>query len=305
MKMASQIIVLLCTSTLLVSFAQADIIEVDGEIEETAWQEGIQFKDFKVSEPLSLAIPPNKTQVIVTSDSKGIYVGFINFQQAGESPDSRSLRDAQINTDFNQVIVDFDGQGIRAFGFKVSRTGAAQDSIWSDENRESTDWNGSWQYAVQQDDEYWSSEIFIPWTIASMSATDKDKRKLKLYFSRWHQGKSMQFSFPAIDDDQTFFMSRFVEAELAFSETVSLDWFPYISYNNDIESSKEDFRVGLDVFWRPTSAQQINLTFNPDFGQLKLTTWWLTSLQWKHSFPKNVPFSGRIMSYLICKDPKI
>ncbi len=252
-----------------VSDACSEEIEIDGEIDETIWQQAISIGDFKVTSPLTFDLPGNKTEVKIVSDAKGIYVGFINHQNNNESIVSNTLRDADIDTDYNELIIDFDGQSARAFGFKVSRTGAVQDSIWNDENRESVDWDGDWQHAVEVDDEFWSSEIFIPWSIVTMTAVETSTRKVNLYFSRWHQGKNQRFSFPAIDRQQKTFMRKFHPVELIYKATSKIDIFPYLAYSQDLESGGHKQRLGIDVFWKPTASQQINLTLNPDFGQVE------------------------------------
>jgi hypothetical protein len=246
-------------------------IKIDGELDESHWQNALRFDQFKVTQPLSFEMPPNKTQVLVTSDQKGLYIGFINHQTKNESVSSHSLKDAQINTDYNQVIVDFDAQGVRAYGFKVSRTGAMQDSVWTDENRESSDWNANWQSSVsiEEDEGLWISEIFIPWSVAVMTSGDTDKRQVKLYFSRRHQGKNQSFSYPAISSSQKTFMSNFEQHQLTFEAASSFDIFPYLVYNQDLENASSKGRSGADIFWKPTASQQVNLTINPDFGQVE------------------------------------
>ncbi|WOH36088.1 DUF5916 domain-containing protein [Thalassotalea fonticola] len=271
MKAFSKILLSLLFTLIICGQVYAENIEVDGELEESIWQNATVIEGFKITHPLSLATPPNQTQVLVASDEMGIYIGFINYQQDNESIVSNSLNDADINTDYNEVIIDFDAQGIRAYGFKVSRTGAIQDSIWSDENRESTDWNGEWQHGVEiEDDEgFWSTEIFIPWSIAAMVSTDKSSRIVNLYFSRFHQGKNMRFSFPAIERTQKTFVGNFQSQQLVFKESSKLDFFPYVAYNRDLEHHKDDERFGADLFWKISSSQQLNFTLNPDFGQVE------------------------------------
>lgn len=246
-------------------------IEIDGELEESAWLNAFEFVQFKVTQPLSLETPPNDTEVKITSDKAGLYIAFINHQTKNESVSSHSLKDAEISTDFNQVIIDFDAQGVRAYGFKVSRTGAMQDSVWTDENRESIDWDATWQAAVEieEDEDIWISEIFIPWSIAIMTSGEQDSRTVKLYFSRQHQGKSLTFSYPAISPSQKSFISHFTPLELTFQPGSALDFFPYIAVNRDLEYSQTETRAGVDIFWKPTSSQQLNMTLNPDFGQVE------------------------------------
>ena len=48
------------------------------------------------------------------------------------------------------------------------------DSVISNENQFNTDWDGDWQYAVHEDDEGYSVEWLIPWSIAPMKNSLED-----------------------------------------------------------------------------------------------------------------------------------
>jgi len=90
----------------------------------------------------------------VFSNEAEIYKRFTNYQYQAERVASTTLRDEDIQADCNEVIIDLDATGDRAFGFKVSRRNSIQDSVWSNQNRENVDWDGNWSFAVQEFDDY-------------------------------------------------------------------------------------------------------------------------------------------------------
>lgn len=247
----------------------AGSIIVDGQLTEALWQQAKQFDQFYVTQPLTLTEPKQKTIAKFYTDDDGVYIAFINEQLNLADVSQLTLHDENIRDDFNEVIIDFNGKGIRAYGFKVSRANASQDSIWTNESEESTDWNGEWFHATQTLDTKWHAEIFIPWSSLSMDVAQTETRKINLYFSRWQQGLTQRVAFPAIDSSQTQFLDKFAELEVDSNEYSSLDVFPYLSMNRDMLSHQNDNEYGVDLFWRPSSDKQLALSLNPDFGQVE------------------------------------
>ncbi|WP_274055323.1 DUF5916 domain-containing protein [Thalassomonas actiniarum] len=241
----------------------------DGRLDEALWQQAGLFGQFFITQPLTLVEAKEKTTALFYTDEAGVYIGFINEQENLTRVGRLTLYDEDISDDFNEVIIDFNGKGIRAYGFKVSRENAAQDSIWSRETQESTDWNGEWFHASYSGEHSWQSEIFIPWTSLSMDVSPKDTREIKVYFSRWQQSLTRRLAFPAIDSSQTRFLDNFAAIEVSTEDYSSLDIFPYVSMNRDLLAHQSDAELGADFFWRPSPDKQLALSLNPDFGQVE------------------------------------
>lgn len=244
-------------------------INVDGKLDEPLWKSARIFSEFKETEPFTLKSSENHTSALVSVNEQGIYIGFRNHQNVIDEHGQISLRDQEIAEDYNEVIIDFDGTGNRGFGFKVSRLNSVQDAIWLDDRRQSTDWDGEWYHAVFTSSDGWNAEIFIPWTSVSMDKSDQDYRYIGIYFSRWIQERQIKVASPAIATSDIQFLKRFVEIEINNYAYQSLDVFPYLSVNRDLVADQSLFNLGLDVFWRPASNQQLSLTLNPDFGQVE------------------------------------
>lgn len=249
--------------------SQEYVGNIDGDLEEDHWYQATLYSNFQVTQPFSLKTPSYTTDVLVHSDDHGLYIGFINQQSKSSRIAHTSLRDEEIKSDFNEVIIDFDSQGKRGYGFKVSRNNAAQDSVWRDKNREETDWNGEWLHGVKIDEEQWQTEIFIPWSVVVSIENKGFTRDIKLYFSRWHQGKRQRSSYPATDRSQLSFMDEFNTYSAVIGYKPQVDYFPYLTLDRNLLLQDNNYKFGMDVFWKPNNNQQINLSLNPDFGQVE------------------------------------
>jgi hypothetical protein len=258
---------MLLLSTMLHCAALRADIELDGQITEEIWSSAQVFTDFLVSQPRSFAKPPRQTRALVLSTGDGIYIAFVCEQPGAERIDLSSLDDETPNTDYIEVVVDFDAQGSRAFGFKLSRLGTIQDSVWQDENLELSEWDGDWGYGVSADSGEWRAEMFIPWTTTPMAA--RGDKVIGLYLSRWDNFNQQRYSYPALDKTQTQFLSQLPEVRVAAPATKAIDFYPYVSMNGDLLHQRTSYKAGLDVFWKWDNSSQLNLTINPDFGQVE------------------------------------
>ena len=84
------------------------------------------------------------------------------------------------NADMVGVSIDFDGDGLLAYGFSISAGGSILDNVTRNENEVSYDWDADWGHGKTIGDDVWYAEMFIPWSIAPMKAKKGDKRTVKL-----------------------------------------------------------------------------------------------------------------------------
>jgi len=240
---------------------------IDGILDEKEWATAYSQSGFRLTTPYTLLPSNDRTKAMLYADEIGLHVGFVN-QQSSPSPTFISLKDEALRADYNEIIVDFDGLGIRAFGFRVSNANSSQDSVWSDENREDTDWNGNWQHATHQENGQWTSEILIPWSVASNY--NQDIESIKVYFSNWNQAKQHRQSYPAIDRNKQTFLSDFTRVPLSPHDSAALDIYPYFSAAKDfVRGNDVSTTSGVDIFWKPNNSAQLDLSVNPDFGQVE------------------------------------
>lgn len=261
---------LLAGLALLAPAAPALSITVDGRLDEPQWREARRIDAFAVVQPMSDAAPDLATELLVHSDESGLYFGF-RVQQPRGVPRTRhrTARDAQARADRVNLIVDFDGRGATAYEFTVSISGGIQDAIINNQRSFSYDWDGLWFHGVHEEDDHWSVEIHLPWTVAPMGAIVDGQREIGVYASRVVEGQGRRFSHPAYDFDRPTFVADMARIRVEAWNTPSLDLLPYVAASHDRLRQGNDVRVGLDVFWRPDARHQLSATLRPDFGQVE------------------------------------
>ena len=135
--------------------ARAEIV-IDGELNETEWQQAETFEDFVVTRPFSLEAPTYKTKVLIYSDLKGVYVGFVN-QQPVETRDRRRHKRDMLRQDYdrNVVVIDFDNKGNSAYMLGVSLSESLIDFTITNESEIDGDWDGEWFAKTSESEENW------------------------------------------------------------------------------------------------------------------------------------------------------
>ena len=244
-------------------------ITIDGVLDEPEWRDALVFEQFVTTEPLTSQPAKYATQVRVITDDKGIYIGFSNYQPPEVSRVHRRFRrDAHIEADRNVVGIDFDHAGLAGYDFTVGSTNSKQDGIMT-AGGWSADWDGTWYSQTSANEDYWYSEIYIPWTVAPMSRSKGEQKRIGLWFSRVVYAESLRFAYPNASFERPTFIADWHSLEIGKIEASTLDWFPYLSYTNEMEEGDDEWKVGLDMVWRPDASTQLTGALNPDYGQVE------------------------------------
>ena len=249
-------------------------ITIDGVLDEVEWRDAEVYSDFVSVEPLTGEPAKYATEVRMITSDEGIYVGFSNYQPASvKRVKRRFARDAKIEADRNIVSIDFDRTALAGYDFTVGSANSRQDGIVTPGDY-SGEWDGIWYSQTSADGDYWYSEMHIPWTVAPMSTSADGRKSMGVWFSRVVYSESLRFAYPNAFYSRPTFMEDWHPIEVDQVTTSSFDWFPYISYSQDLyrdgaSSSANEFNTGVDFIWRPNSNTQITGALDPDFGQVE------------------------------------
>ena len=246
-------------------------IKIDGRLDEPEWAEAQVFRDFVVINPLTYDTPRLQTEARILSTREGIAIAFICEHPPNE-PRTRTItqRDAfQLDSDYVSVMIDFDGTGKMAYEFSVSITGSYRDGTTTGEMFANYDWDGLWERSVAEEQDQWTVEIMLPWSIAIMREAGEEKRVIGFSFQRVLHSRNETFAFPDSSPDRANYISDFAKVEIASYKVQEFDVWPYITVLSDMVKDSIKGKAGLDIFWKPSNRFQVAATVNPDFGQVE------------------------------------
>ena len=244
---------------------------IDGILDEPIWQEITAIDDFVVVEPDTLKKGPYATNVKIAYSDEGLYVA-ADLEQPKETLIRRlSGRDiySGLNRDSINITLDTSGEGLYGFWFGINLGDSLMDGSVLPERRFSNEWDGPWRGASAQNDNGWSAEFFIPWSAISMPAAS-ETRNMGIFLSRKVAHLDERWGWPALPNTTPKFLSALQTIEMqGVAPRQQYNIYPFAAATADQIDDETRYRVGADMFWRPSSNFQLNATVNPDFGNVE------------------------------------
>jgi hypothetical protein len=250
-------------------FVNASIV-IDGKLDEEEWANAQTIDEFFVINPFSLETPDLNTKVLIHSDDRGIYFGFINSQPLETRDRRRHGRDGlRENHDRNVVVVDLDNTGNTAYMLGIALGKSVLDFTITNENQIDGDWDGQWFADTSETEENWYSEFFIPWDMAPMNKQEGNSRTIGVSVSRMIQHLGIGIGFPGASFQRSKFLSVLHKVKVVQANPKSLDFFPYTVASNDFIGDESSFDAGTEVIFNTGTGGELVATINPDFGQVE------------------------------------
>ena len=277
-------------------------ISIDGRIDDEGWLTAPVITDFVQGEPTEGIAPTEPTEVRVLFDDHAIYVAARMYESDPSTiHDQLVRRDDRGAFDSFTFSLDPNQDGLTGYQFIVGASGAERDAFLFGDVQEDENWNAVWDSAVHRDGQGWTVEMKIPFSQIRYEARPGEqtwganfkRRRLASnetdYFalqSRTVRGRVSQFG--TIDGFQLTGGSRRIEIEpFAVSQVQSSPNEP----GNPL-FQKTDFspRGGADVSLGVGSAFSLDMTFNPDFGQVEVDPEVINLTAFETFFPEKRPF---------------
>ncbi len=248
--------------------AQVDIT-LDGYLDEAVWQTLPVIDGMRVIQPDTLEPAPVETHSRIFYTERGMYVGVMNYQDPATLVARMSSRDAGIQRDGYVISIDASGEGLYGYFLRMNLGGTFSDGTILPERQINRQWDGPWDAVTRETDEGWVAEIWIPWSMMSLPQSGSSRR-IGLYTERMVAARGETYSWPALPGTNSEYLSAFQKYELTgVNPATQFTFYPYSSATFDDMKNTTDYRVGADVYWRPSSNMQLSATLNPDFGTVE------------------------------------
>lgn len=285
-----------------VRIASNAVIQLDGYLDETVWEEAPVATDFTQRFPEDGGTPSQKTEARILYTDSHIFVGMMAYES---NPDS--ITKALFRRDGNEasdwVYVSFDSYNDKrtAFTFAVNPSGVQKDILYFDDNGEDILWDAVWEASAKITNEGWSIEMKIPLSQLRFSSNQSVQtwgvnfqRRIARnnefnYWSETSQRESgMVSKFGRLDGIRNLEEPRRLEVTPYVSSSLTRapgdDADPY--YNaNDVGAN-----FGGDIKYGITSDLTLTATINPDFGQVEADPATINLSQFEIFFPERRPF---------------
>ncbi len=255
-------------------------IQIDGKLDDEAWNQVEWGGDFIGHRPDFNVEPFQQTQFKILYDAKFLYVGVRAFDDEPEKIVKRMSRRDGFDGDFVEINIDSYGDKRTAFSFTASVSGVKGDEYISNngDNWDRT-WDPIWYLRTSIDDQGWIAEFKIP--LSQLRFANKENHTWGIQLTRRIFRTEERSTWQPIDPLSPGWVHLFGELnglkgikpqkqlEIQPYVLASVESYPKEEENPFRDSGRENSaNLGLDAKIGITSDITLDLTVNPDFGQV-------------------------------------
>ena len=259
----------------------AQLIVIDGKLNEACWKDAPETTDFVQRDPKEWAPATEPTSVRVLYDDNALYVGVHLYDSHPDSIVARlGRKDVGQSSDDFVVGIDPYNDHQTGFYFGVDAAGTCQDGnlyndMWSDDS-----WDGVWEGVSVIDSVGWSLEMRIPFS--QLRYHQSDQQIWGIDFERHIRRKNEDDYITFTPKNGSGNVSRFVhlvgmeniepshQVEIMPYITSRAEYLHYPSGDPFHHSSKYTPDIGVDMKIGLGSSMTLTGTINPDFGQVEV-----------------------------------
>lgn len=262
-----------------VQLSIGDEITIDGELSDSAWINVSWDDNFTVFEPNNGKKASQRTKFKIAYDAKFLYVGIRCYDSIPDKIEKRLARRDNFSGDWIEVNIDSYNDKRTGFSFNVSAAGVKGDEFIS-QNGDFWDasWNPIWYTATRIDTEGWTAEMKIPFSQLKFGAAEEQVWGLQVH-RRYFRGEERSI-WQAISLEAPGWVSEFgkltglkniePQKQLEIQPFVvnQFDKYPAQQGNPFRDGKDYILNAGLDAKIGLTNDLTLDLTVNPDFGQV-------------------------------------
>src|SRR5437016_4374757 len=257
-------------------------IHLDGKLDEGVWRTAPAATGLRQAQPHSGDSATQRTEVRFAYDDAAIYVGARMYDDSGARGVRTRLvrRDADMNSDYLEVIFDTYHDHIGRLFFQVNPSGVKYDANGLGGGGDPS-WDPVWEVKTTIDSLGWTAELRIPFSqLRFRSTRDEQTWGLQIWRQENRLNELSQWAFWKLNE--TGGPSKFghLHGLVIHSAPVRAEVLPYVvGRSSNVPGSvgdpfydphAMDGRVGLDGRVLLTSNLTLNATVNPDFGQVEV-----------------------------------
>lgn len=254
-------------------------LQIDGQIEEQAWAEVPWSSDYTELTPDQNSAPTEQTRFKILYDHKNMYIAVRCFDSEPDKIVKRLSRRDGFEGDWVEFNIDSYHDKRTAFSFTVSAAGVKGDEFISNNNNFDRSWNPIWYVKTNIDDEGWTAEIRIP--LSQLRFSNDPDQVWGIQSTRRFFRNAERSTWQRVPQNAPGWVSEFGELrglkDLEPQKQLELQPYTVSKFETYEAVDGNPFRTGrdggvtggLDAKIGVTNDLTLDLTVNPDFGQVE------------------------------------
>ena len=266
----------------IAAFAERATPNLDGKLDDPAWQEAEVITGFTQVRPNDGTEPTERTEVRIVYDRDALYVGARCYDS---QPDAilatLSRRDQHGPSDLFNLMIDSYHDHRTTFEFQANPAGVRTDYLASNDNSHGDmSWDPVWELATSIDSLGWVAEMRIPFS--QLRFPDAVEQQWGVNFSRFVFRKDELSRWSWAPNTVTGYASLFghLHGLRDIPAPRGIEILPYTVAKSEFtegadpgnpfnDGSAYDITAGFDLKYGVTSELTLDATVNPDFGQVE------------------------------------
>jgi len=273
---------------------------IDGKLDDECWNHVNWGGDFVQHEPYEDSLPSQKTTFAILYDDNNLYVAIKAHDTEPDKINKRLSRRDEDDGDWVGIVFDSYEDKLTGFMFGVTAAGAKMDAIFSNDNSDDDSWEPIWDVKTSSDSEGWYAEMKIP--LSQLRFTKKNSYEWGLEVARFIFRKNELSFWKPIHKSTSKFVSDFgvLNGIQNITPKKDVELFPFalgkLTYSEKEEGNPfatgkdQTFSAGLDGKISITNDLTLNLTVNPDFGQVEADPSQVNLSAFETFYPEKRPF---------------
>lgn len=253
-------------------------IKIDGNLDDPSWNVVPWTSGFVEFEPDNNTPPTQQTRMKIVYDDKNLYVAFRCMEPNPAMIVQRMGRRDEFPGDWVELNIDSYNDDRTAFSFTISASGVKGDEFISNNGKFDPSWNPIWYLKTSIDEQGWIAEVRIP--LSQLRFSSAPDQVWGIQATRRYFNKEERSTWQPVPANPTGWVSSFGELrglkELKPQKQLEIQPYTVGKYDSYEEQEGNPFRdgrdgeftAGLDAKIGITNDLTVDLTINPDFGQV-------------------------------------
>lgn len=254
--------------------------KIDGILDDACWETGVWAGDFTQWIPKEGAKPSQPTELKVLYNDKNIYVAIKAYDSEAAKIQQKSGRRDEFEGD--AVGICFDSYHDRRTGFEFDVTAAGQkiDAILTNPINSDMNWNPVWYVKTSRDNNGWYAEMEIP--LSQLRYSSNDIQVWGMHCWRWinRLQEESDWELQSSTGPGVLYLFGELHGIKGLKKSRRIEIMPYTvgkikTFKKEPDNlyANKGFAVsgtmGLDAKIGLSSNFTLDLTVNPDFGQVE------------------------------------
>lgn len=288
-----------------VLLSEAAEIELDGLLDEDAWQGAAAITDFTQQEPVEGGRPSEQTEIRIVFDEDDLYIGAVLYDDPEGVLAYQRQRDASLGTDDRFMwILDTFLDGRTGYFFEINPAGLMGDGILTGggggggggfRGGGGKAWDGIWEARTAMRPDGWSAEIRIPFRTLNFNP---ELESWGINFQRTIRRRNEEILWRGYRRNEGLFRPVYAGRLTGLrnlSQGLGLEARPSavanwrnVPDNTDPTTFPRD--LSLDVNYSVTSSLRASASINTDFAELESDQRRVNLTRFPQRFPERRDF---------------